>query len=326
MSEPRPPREWIPEPWGDRSAPFDSRPGVQAWQRFAANRAALAALIVASAIVVAVLIGPAWLAHAPLAMSDAQFSMPSRQHWLGTDAHGRDLLSRVLHGGRISLLVGLIGAGVSLCIGVTWGAAAGYLGGRWDNVLMRVVDVLYSLPSIILVIVLLAAIEAWVRDLLPRDRALVSGASVRLCLLFLGLGAVSWLNMARIVRGQVLSLRNQAFVQASEALGASHLHILRRHILPHVAGVVITYLTLSVPAIVLYESFLSFLGLGVQPPHASLGSLIAEGAMQINPIRIYWWLLVFPAGFLALTLLTFNFLGDGLRDLFDPVSSPPDRR
>jgi ABC-type dipeptide/oligopeptide/nickel transport system permease subunit len=212
------------------------------------------------------------------------------------------------------LLVGFVGAGLSLLIGVLWGAIAGYVGGRTDGVLMRVVDILYSLPSIILIIVLVTTLEGVLaRKWAPQG----SNAAARLFLLILGLGAVSWLTMARIVRGQVLTLRRRAFVDASKALGAGHLRILFRHIIPNTMGVIIVYLMLTIPAVILYESFLSYLGLGIQPPLASWGSLIAEGADQINPIRIYWWSILFPAAFLVTTLLALSFVGDGLRDAWD---------
>ena len=396
-------------------------------------------------VLVVILIGPGVSPHRPLATSDVQFQPPDWTHWCGTDVHGRDLLVRMFHGARISLLVGLVGASVSLVIGVLWGSVAGYVGRRWDSLLMRIVDVLYSLPSIIFVIVLITTLEGalgkwrsplfgagdftdasgllaalrvgqdpvslrlgtWFSEpfrrdlaaydgigapaetlqrglaqelngLLDRpdlfDRLLVArmslrpgtqklwrqkpegqallglnrrlledayprqiaqretwltaavtalftpklGATTEMLYLFVGLGAVSWLTMARIVRGQVLSLRARQFVEASRALGASHLRILFRHILPNVAGVIIVYLTLTVPSVVLYESFLSYLGLGIKPPQASLGSLIAEGAAQINPVKIYWWMLVCPGLLLTSTLLAFNFLGDGLRDALDP--------
>ena len=238
------------------------------------------------------------------------------QHWFGTDVHGRDLMARVFYGAQISLVVGMVGAVVSLVIGVLWGAIAGYLGGRTDSIMMRIVDVLYSLPSIIFVIVLITTLEASIKgvELFSGER----GVYARMFLLFAGLGAVSWLTMARIVRGQVLSLKTRNFIEASRALGASETRIILRHILPNLLGIILVYVTLTVPSIILYESFLSYLGLGIQPPQASLGSLIAEGASQINPLRIYWWMIVFPAGTLAVTLLALNFTGDGLRDAFDP--------
>jgi oligopeptide transport system permease protein len=224
----------------------------------------------------------------------------------------------VLHGARLSLLVGLVGTAVSLVIGVTWGAVAGYAGGRLDGVLMRTVDVLYAMPTLVFVIVVVTVLNGWI----ARGEAVggweIPAAWVRMVGLFVGIGAVSWLTMARIVRGEVLSLRTRPFVEASRALGATPGRILFRHILPNVSGVIIAYLALTVPGVMLYESFLSFLGLGVQPPQASLGSLIAEGAAQINPIRTYWWMVLFPGGSLLGLLLALNFAGDGLRDAFDP--------
>jgi peptide/nickel transport system permease protein/oligopeptide transport system permease protein len=261
---------------------------------------------------------PLAMTSSPLGLSDAQFQSPGWQHWCGTDIHGRDLLARILYGGRVSLLVGVIGAAVSLAIGVAWGAAAGYLGGRWDAVLMRTVDILYSLPSLIFVIVIIATSEDFLQRLLTRAFALESAGLTRMLLLFAGLGAVSWLTMARIVRGQVISLKRRAFVEASRALGLGHLRIVAFHILPNTLGIIIVYATLTIPSVVLYESFLSYLGLGIQPPEASLGSLIAEGAAQINPIRMYWWMVLFPAAALIWLLLALNFVGDGLRDALEP--------
>jgi peptide/nickel transport system permease protein/oligopeptide transport system permease protein len=245
------------------------------------------------------------------------FAKPSAAHWFGTDIHGRDVFARTFAGTRISLLVGAVGSAVSLVIGVTWGLVAGYVGGRTDGAMMRFVDVLYSLPSVVFVIVLITTLEGYVKGLLGAVAPTLEPAA-RLTFLFVGLGAVSWLTMARIVRGQVLSLRTRPFVLASQALGAGPGRILFRHILPNVTGLVIVYLTLTIPAIVLSESFLSFLGLGIQPPQASLGTLLAEGAAQINPLRVRWWLIAGPGGVLALTLLALNFLGDGLRDALDP--------
>ncbi len=307
-------------------------PNQRAWRRFRKNRpavisawflAALLLVVIAWPVIlkVASVSGPAGKTFAmkydPDTLSDQSFDPPTSRHWFGTDVHGRDLLSRLLYGAQVSLLVGAVGATVSLVIGVLWGAVAGYLGGRWDEALMRFVDILYSLPSIIFVIVLITTLEGRIKIWMDHFNNPGLVKLTRLFLLFAGLGAVSWLNMARIVRGQVLSLRTRAFVEASRTLGAGHRHILFRHILPNVLGVVIVYLTLTVPAIVLYESFLSYLGLGIQPPMSSWGSLIKEGAGQINTIRIYWWLLVFPGGVLVSTLLALNFLGDGLRDAWD---------
>ena len=298
----------------------DLTPNQKAWRRFRRHRLAMASAWFLAAIVLLVLLWPWISAYRPEAISEAQFQPPDGKHWFGTDIHGRDLLARAFFGARVSLLVGVVGAGVSLVIGVVWGAVAGYLGGRWDSWMMRVVDILYSLPSIIFVIVLITTLEGvlkrWLLQVFSPEWSAVS----RLLFLFVGLGAVSWLTMARVVRGQVLSLRTRSFVEASRALGASHAHILWRHILPNIAGVIIVYVTLTVPAVILSESFLSYLGLGIQPPQASLGSLIAEGAGQINSIRIYWWMIVFPAGLLVSTLLALNFLGDGLRAALDPRS------
>lgn len=293
-------------------------PNQRAWRRFKRNRPAVVCGLFVAALLVMVLLWP-WIApYPPDAVSEAQFHPPSLNHWFGTDVHGRDLLTRVFFGARISLLVGLVGAGVSLMIGVFWGSVAGYVGGRWDNAMMRFVDVLYSLPSIIFVIVLITTLNGVLGKLQASGLSADGTRWVQLLGLFVGLGAVSWLTMARIVRGQVLSLRTRSFVEASRTMGATHAQILRKHILPNVYGVIIVYLTLTVPSIILYESFLSFLGLGVQPPMASWGSLLADGASQLNPIRIYWWLLFFPGAVLVATLLALNFFGDGLREALDP--------
>ena len=307
-------------------------PNQKAWQRFKRNRLAVFSAWFLIGLLLVIIAWPAALEIAslsgakgktfaqkydPRTLNDIAFEPPSAAHWFGTDDHGRDLLSRVLYGAQISLLVGAVGALVSLVIGVLWGAVSGYLGGRWDEGMMRFVDILYSLPSIIFVIVLITTLEGRIKHFTDHLNSPELTRLIRLLLLFVGLGAVSWLNMARIVRGQVLSLRTRAFVEASRTLGARHGHVLFKHILPNVLGVVIVYLTLTVPAIVLYESFLSYLGLGIQPPMASWGSLIAEGAGQINTIRVYWWLLVFPGAFLTTTLLALNFLGDGFRDALD---------
>ena len=227
-------------------------------------------------------------------------SPPSGQHLLGTDALGRDLLTRLLHGGRVSLFVGLCATAVSLLIGVTWGAVAGYAGGRVDAAMMRLVDILYALPFMIFIVLLMVVFG---RNLL---------------LLFLAIGAVEWLTMARIMRSQVQSLRQQEFVEAAISLGLSPAVIIRRHLIPNALGPVIVYTTLTIPSVMLLEAFLSFLGLGIQPPQTSWGLLISYGAETMEEFP---WLLIFPGAALTLTLFALNFLGDGLRDALDVRSS-----
>lgn len=245
-------------------------PGQRALRRFRRNRPAVVSLMFLVALLLVILFFPA---QPPNRVGDQQFSGPTAQHWFGTDIHGRDIFARVLYGGRISLLVGAVGASVSLVIGVLWGAIAGYLGGRTDAVMMRAVDVLYSLPTVIFVIILVAFLNGYVAT--ARAGSFISEHEpiLRLMLLFVGIGAVSWLTMSRIVRGQVLSLKNRQFIDASRSLGATHTRILFKHILPNVAGIVLVYLTLTIPSVILYESFLSFLGMGNQPPMASWGWL-----------------------------------------------------
>jgi peptide/nickel transport system permease protein/oligopeptide transport system permease protein len=293
-------------------------PNQRAWRRFRRNKPAVLCLFLVGLFALLVAVWPLVTPYSANAITDDQFRPPSAKHWFGTDVHGRDLLTRVFHGARVSLVVGLVGAGVALVIGVTWGAVSGYGGGRLDGAMMRFVDVLYSMPSIIFLIVLLTTLRGAAAKLLVSVFGPEAAPQTHQFLLIVGLGAISWLPMARIVRGQVLSLKQRAFVDASRALGAGHARILWHHILPNVWGIVIVYLTLTVPSVILYESFLSYLGLGIQPPMASWGSLVAEGAAQINPVQIYWWLVVFPAATLVLTLLALNFVGDGLRDAFDP--------
>jgi oligopeptide transport system permease protein len=249
-------------------------------------------------------------------ISDASLLRPSRAHWFGTDVNGHDLLTRTLYGAQISLFVAATGTMVSLTVGVTYGMISGYAGGRVDNLMMRVVEIIYSLPTLVLVIVLVTTLDGPVAGLL-RDAGLTQFPP-RLVLIIAFLGLTEWLTMARIIRGQVLVLKEQAFVQASLALGQSHVRILWRHLFPNLTGIIVVYLTLTVPAIMLDESFMSFLGVGVPAPLASWGTLISDAASLINPIRLYWWMLLFPGGLMVLTLLALNFLGDGLRDALDP--------
>jgi len=292
-----------------------------AWRRLLKNKLAVFGLVVVVIVTIASIIGPTVIksvfgftpdfipsydvsltqSFPPFQGSDGRFSWA---HPMGTDNSGRDQFARVLQGGQISLFVGILSTLVSLLIGVTYGAIAGYLGGRLDNVMMRIVDVLYSLPYIIVVIVLLSMF----RSQTPRGQ---------LILLFIALGSVSWLTMARIVRGQVLSLKNQEFVLAARATGVSTTRIIFRHLIPNTLGPVIVYATLTIPQIMLTEAFLSFLGFGVQAPLASWGSLAADG---IQNIGIFPWQLIFPGVTMALTLFSLNFLGDGLRDALDPQS------
>jgi len=298
-------------------------PNRRAWRRLVRQRAGVVAGILFVGLATLAATAPVWLHQDPQRLSEALLAAPGAGHWLGTDANGRDVLARVCAGTRISLVVGIAGALVSLVLGTLWGAAAGYLGGRWDAMLMRIVDILYSLPSIIFVIVLVAGFQAPVKAGLGRLLGPAGEAQAGLVFLVLGLGAVSWLSMARVVRAEVRSLRSRPFVEAARALGAGHGRVLFRHILPNAAGVIIVYLTLTIPSVVLGESFLSYLGLGIQPPQASLGSLLADGAAQINPLSTHLWLLLGPGVLLVLLLLALSFLGDALRDALDPRSGEP---
>jgi peptide/nickel transport system permease protein/oligopeptide transport system permease protein len=283
-----------------------------------ARRTLLLAGAALAFMVALALFGPLLSPHGYSQTSERQFEPPSAAHWLGTDIHGRDVLTRVLHGARVSLLVGVIGATVSLTIGVIYGMVSAWCGGWIDQLMMRVVEVIYALPRIILVIILIALFDQKAK-LWMESAGLASWVPhSRLILLFIGLGMVEWLTMARIVRGQVLALKERAFVQAARALGQSPLRILLRHLLPNLAPVILVYLTLTIPSVILEESFLSFLGLGVQAPQSSWGTLLSDGASLINPVKIYWWMLAGPGLFMAATLLALNFLGDALRDRYDP--------
>ncbi|MDR5867142.1 ABC transporter permease subunit [Halomonas koreensis] len=290
-----------------RTLPADADAGVtgdslarEAWRRLKQNKAAMASLWLLGTITLVCVAGP-WLT--PWGLADVDWNAfgaaPTLEggHWLGTDANGRDLLTRTLYGGRVSLSVALVATLVSLVIGVLYGAVAGYLGGRVDNLMMRFVDIMYSLPFMFLVILLMV----------------VFGRNI--LLIYAAIGAVEWLDMARIVRGQTLALKRREFIEAAHALGVRDRKIVTRHLIPNAIGPVIVYVTLTVPKVILLESFLSFLGLGVQEPLTSWGVLISEGTdmMQTAP-----WMLLVPSVFLALTLFCLNFLGDGLRDALDP--------
>ncbi|HIG87710.1 MAG TPA: ABC transporter permease [Planctomycetes bacterium] len=250
--------------------------------------------------------------HGLISLRRGIFGSWQTGHWLGTDHLGRDLLSRIVWGSRTSILVSLAAALCSLLIGVFYGSFSGLAGGRIDNLMMRIVDILYSIPFIFVVIFLITLIGDH-RQVLEEEWGLD-----REKVFYLVIGAVYWLTMARVVRGQVLSLKHTEFVQAARVMGASTLHILGRHIVPNVLSVVIVYLTLTIPAVMLFEAFLSFLGLGVEPPRVSWGLIAVDGTSAINPLRIHWWVVVFPALAMGSTLLALNVLGDGLRDALDP--------
>lgn len=272
-----------------------------AWRRLRRNHLAVVGAVVLLVVGLACLLVP-WLSPYGYEQQDLILGAagPSAQHWLGTDVFGRDLLTRILYGGRISLMVGLVATSVALLIGVTWGAIAGYAGGRVDAVMMRIVDILYALPFIIFVVLLMVVFG---RNLL---------------LLFLAIGAVEWLTMARIIRGQAQTLKQQEFVEAAVSLGLSRRAIIFRHLIPNAIGPLIVYTTLTIPSVMLLEAFISFLGLGIQPPQSSWGSLISDG---VETMEEYWWLLVFPGLALSITLFALNFLGDGLRDALDVRAS-----
>ena len=268
-------------------------------RRLLRNRAALASMVTLGLLVAAAALGPLFVPFAYDQVDKVDVWVPPlfHGHLLGTDALGRDLLARLLTGLRVSLAIGIIATFVSLVIGVTWGAVAGFVGGVLDEVMMRIVDVLYALPFIFFVILLMVTFGS------------------NIILIFVAIGAVEWLTMSRIVRGQTLTLKHKEFVEAARAAGLGQGAIIRRHIVPNLLGPVVVYVTLTIPAVILAESFLSFLGLGVQPPMASLGTLIAGGAqdMELAP-----WLLIFPSLVMVVALMAFNFIGDGLRDALDP--------
>lgn len=288
------------------------RPGL--FVRMIQKPAALVSMLLLLAICAAALLLPLFIGIDPHATSAQTFLAPSFDHPFGTDLNGRDLLARTLEGARVSLLVGCTGAAVSLVIGTSVGLLAGYVGGGLDAFLMRTVDVLYAIPRLILIILAGFLIDPWLQQNLASFQGGRWVGYSKIAILILALGCIEWLTMARIVRGQVLSLKTLPFVDAARVLGQSHFQILLKHLLPNLSGVIVVYLTLTVPAVVLDESFLSFLGLGVQAPQASWGTLLSDGATSLNPVRSHWWLLLFPAAAMSLTLLALNFLGDALRD------------
>jgi oligopeptide transport system permease protein len=282
---------------------------IDAWRRLRRNRATIVSMITLAIIAVMAVLAPLLSQYAyndqdyghiscqPNWWSDSAICNAGGTHWFGTDAVGRDLFVRLLYGARVSLAVGFTATMVSLVIGVLYGAAAGYIGGKIDALMMRFVDILYSLPFIFFVIILMVVFDR------------------NFFLLFVAIGAVEWLTMARIVRGLTLSIKQKEFVEAARAGGVGTFGIISRHVIPNVLGPVIVYVTLTIPAVILAESFLSFLGLGIQEPLTSWGVLIADGT---GDIENHTWLLLFPSAFMAMTLFCFNFIGDGLRDALDP--------
>jgi oligopeptide transport system permease protein len=274
---------------------------LDAWIKLRKNRMALFGFAVLLVLCVVSLLTP-WIAPYSYEEQDLMLGAtpPSAAHWLGTDIFGRDMLTRIMYGGRVSLMVGFIATAVALVIGILWGSIAGFIGGRVDAVMMRIVDIMYALPFMIFIVLLMV----------------VFGRNI--LLLFVAIGAVEWLTMARIVRSQVMNLRKQEFIEAAYSMGLSQWTIIRRHIIPNTLGPVIVYTTLTIPSVMLLEAFLSFLGLGIQPPQSSWGLLINYG---VETMEEYPWLLIFPGITLSLTLFALNFLGDGLRDALDPRAS-----
>jgi oligopeptide transport system permease protein len=269
--------------------------------RLTRNKAAMFGAFILFILILCAALAP-WIAPYSYSFQNLELgaSPPSAAHLLGTDVLGRDLLSRILYGARISLLVGFVATGVALVIGVSWGIVAGYAGGKIDSVMMRIVDILYGLPFIIFIILLMV----------------IFGRN--LWLLFGAIGAVEWLTMARIVRGQVIGLKNQEFVMAAKAMGVSNFSMFRKHLLPNILGPIAVYATLTIPQVMLLEGFLSFLGLGIQPPMSSWGTLIKDG---VESMEEYSWLLIYPGITFTITLFALNFFGDGLRDALDPKTT-----
>jgi oligopeptide transport system permease protein len=274
---------------------------ADAWRRLLANKAAVAGGVILCLLITLAILAP-WIAPHSYSYQNLELGAqpPSSTFFLGTDTLGRDLFSRILFGARVSLMVGFVATGVALVIGVSWGIIAGYFGGRVDSIMMRIVDVLYGLPFIIFIILLMV----------------IFGRNI--WLLFGAIGAVEWLTMARIVRGQVLTIKNQEYVLAAQAMGVSNFQMFRKHIFPNILGPIAVYATLTIPQVMLLEAFLSFLGLGIQPPMSSWGTLIRYG---VESMEEYSWLLIYPGLTFTITLFALNFFGDGLRDALDPKIS-----
>jgi oligopeptide transport system permease protein len=315
MSTPTPARP-TPSNSGAPAAVFDIERGSSlwrdAWLRLRKNKLAVFGIVCLTLITLACVFGPMFSPFSYEEMDWESVSQPpGARHWLGTDDSGRDMLVRLLIGGRISLAVGLCATFVALIIGVSYGAISGYFGGKLDAFMMRVVDIMYSLPFTIFVILL----TVFTRTIFTEYQL---GPAFDILILFAAIGAVEWLTMARIVRGQVMSIKKMEYIEAARSLGYSSTRIIFRHILPNTLGPIIVYTTLTIPAVMLLEAFLSYLGLGVQAPMISWGSLIEDGQKKMEE---YPWLLLFPAGIFSLTLFSLNFLGDGLRDALDVRSS-----
>lgn len=296
-------------------------PWQDAWQRLRKNKLAVCGGLMLIMLGLACALAPFFAQSYYENNLELTYAPPSTDHWLGTDQLGRDLLARVLYGGRISIMVGLVASLVALIIGVSYGAVAGFFGGKADMVMMRVVDILYALPFTIFVILLMVFLKDPMQsfDTWLGQHGMQQAQGVgKIILLFATIGAVEWLTMARIVRAQIMSVKKMEFIEAARSLGYSRSRIIFRHMVPNILGPVIVYTTLTIPSVMLLEAFLSFLGLGVDDPMSSWGKLIKDGADKMEE---YWWLLVFPGTLFSLTLFSLNFLGDGLRDALDVRSS-----
>jgi oligopeptide transport system permease protein len=288
------------------------------WMKLRRNPAVVVSFGILAVAALAAAFGPTLMPLTAGEVTRNSFLPPSAQHPFGTDLNGRDLLFRVMLGAQISLMVGVTGALVSFAVGIVYGMIAGYAGGRTDSTMMRLVDILYAIPRLILLLVLISALDPILRKAMATYGLQGLIGYSKIFILVVCLGMTEWLTMARIVRGQVLSLKSRNFVVAARSIGQTHTNIIFQHLLPNLMGPALVYLTLTVPAVILDESFLSFLGVGVQAPLASWGLLLSDAAQVINPVKGYWWLLLFPVIAMSLTLLALNFLGDGLRDALDP--------